>query len=315
MLRRARPALQTVMSLVGVLAAVLVLLVATSPSASAENGCPSGQTRNYIGNGKYTACRPIEGTTPPVTNPGPGPGPVAPPPCPLDDFPESYHADKPGRTGNFCINEDVCYTTNVFPPIRLPDGDRPNEDSKPRVTFCFIGPDASNIRDIFWSDEEEPPTLLEQAQTAIGQIVLPTPTINTSPTTRTLVNLDTWVWIDGAQQRATGSSAFGLVAIATFRGMTVDPGDGTGPFPCPYVTDSASAERDCAHTYTRASVRGSQSVDGRPAYGITVNTTYDLTFEVDGAPVTIDGAPLTLDGPPAQAALRVDEVQSIVKRG
>jgi hypothetical protein len=48
---------------------------------------------------------------------------------------------------------------------------------------------------------------------------------------------------------------------------------------------------------------------------VTVSTVYDLRFEVDGTPIPlIPGAPTTLEGPTGRTAVRVDEVQTTVKR-
>lgn len=248
-------------------------------------------------------------------DPGDPPGDSGGPTPPTCDLAGAGGTDFSGknRTPNFCIGTDVCFTVDDFPPLKLPPGKKPSPDSVARVTMCYdgiMGPPA--VRRVFWSDDEKP-TLLEQAQTAIGRINLGTPEIHVSPSGRTLVNLDTWFWATGQQRTATGSSAFGLVAIATFRGMSVDPGDGTGTFTCGWTTSAAEAKQNCHHEYLRASVRGTESVGGRPAYGVRVTAVYDLRFEMNGAPIpAIAGAPVTLDAPPAQSALRVDEVQTKV---
>jgi hypothetical protein len=240
-------------------------------------------------------------------------GSNAPPPCPLSDFPESYHDDKPGRTSNFCVGDDVCYTTNVFVPIRNPEGDKPKDDSEARVMFCFVGPNASHIRDIFWSDDEEPPSLQQQAQIAVDQLQFATPTVGISPAGRTLVNLDTWFWLDGVQREVT-AKAFTLTATARLRSMSVDPGDGSPAFRCDNIVTSASeAEGSCVHRYRKASVRGATSVEGRPAYGATITTVYDLSYTDGGDPVEIPGAQASIDGTPASTAVLVTEVQTLTR--
>jgi hypothetical protein len=285
-------------------AAASILAIGFAASPAAAKTCIK---REWVGN--HYECT-VWSAGDPGDPPG-DPGQPAPPTCDLAGAGGTDYADK-NRTANFCIDDDVCFTIDHFAPLKMPAGDKPNEDSKARVTMCYdgiMGP--PGVRRIFWSDDEEP-SLLEQAQTAIGQIDLGTPRIQVSPAGRTLVNLDTWFWTTGQQRTATGSSAFGLVAIATFRSMSVDPGDGTGSFACGWTTSADEAKQSCHHEYRRASVRGPESVGGRPAYGVRVTAVYDLRFEMDGAPITVNGAPLTLDAPPAQAAVRVDEVQTRV---
>ncbi|KHL09050.1 hypothetical protein CLV56_0297 [Mumia flava] len=220
-------------------------------------------------------------------------------------------------TALYCVGTQPCFTGEILPPIALPEGEKPEEDSKALAQVCFNG-FSWEAGPSYWSDDAEPqpPSLAEQAQEAIGNIDLGNPEIKTSPQTRSLVNLDTWYWLDGVPEEVTGSSAFGLVAIATFQSMSVDPGDGSGGMSCPWTTSRAQAESDCTYTYHRASVRGSANVDGKRAYPVRITTVYDLRFEVNGVPVEgeIPGAPPTLDGPPATAALVVDEAQSLVTR-
>lgn len=62
------------------------------------------------------------------------------PTCDLEGLNISYEDKNP--TPPFCQGGSACYTTDVFPPLRMPEGDPPNEDSKARVTWCsadFVG--------------------------------------------------------------------------------------------------------------------------------------------------------------------------------
>lgn len=215
----------------------------------------------------------------------------------------------------YCIGTRACWDEPALPPVALPEGERPNEDSVAMAIWCYEG----NVRALegtYWSDDGEPPTpsLQEQAQTALGQIVLDPGTLTTSPDGRTLVNLDTWYWLEGAAAQAQGSSAFGLVATAVATTLSVDPGDGAGAFECPLVTTSAAAERSCTYVYRRASNRGSAQWEGRPAYAASASVVYELSFAINGTPVTIPGVPATLTSPPATTPVRVDEVQAVVER-
>jgi hypothetical protein len=243
---------------------------------------------------------------------GSGNGEPAAPTCDLEGARGTDWSDK-GRGPNFCIDDNVCFNTDVFVPMKMPEGKPPNEDSEAKITWCYdgiMGP-ASSVR-FFWTGEDEPPSLLEQAQTAVAQLKITPPTVAVSPAGRTLVNLDTWFWLDGGQQEAT-AQAFTLVVTARFRSMTVDPGDGSAAFTCDYTTSAAQAEKNCLHEYRRASTRGSASVDGRPAYNATVTTVYDLTFTNGGDVITIPGAPTTYDGPSSSTSVRVDEVQTLTR--
>ncbi len=308
MLTTLRLLLRTAVALAALVGATLVAGPATAASAGDDLDC-------YTGGGTSYGCTdPGDEGQPgdPGDTGGTGGGDPAAPTCDLQGSTGTDWSDQ-NRGPNFCMGENVCFNTDLLDLSDPPAGDPPTGESKARVTWCYdgvMGP--PNIVRIFWSDEEEPPSLLEQAREAIGNIDVGTAELQISPTGRTLVNLDTWYWLDGAEQEVTGSSAFGLVAIATFRSVSVDPGDGTGSFTCPLVTTAAAAEKDCEHEYRRASTRGSTSVDGRAAYAASATTVYDLRFEIDGAPVEFEGAPPTLEGPPAEAAVRVDEVQSRV---
>lgn len=230
--------------------------------------------------------------------------------CDINKGPNPY-ADK-NPSGNFCMGTKTCVNIDLFAPLALPDGEPPNEDSKARVLMCYATFGGMDIIRTFWTDDDEP-SLLEQAMTAVGNIDLGTGTIRISPNTRTLVNLDTWFWMTGRQQVVTGSSAFGLVAIATFRNMTVKTGDGSSKN-CGWTTTEAAAKASCFYEYRHSSRNGTESVGGRPAYRVEVTAVYDLTFEIAGRPTAIQGAPTTLDAPAASAALRVDEVQSRVTK-
>lgn len=299
------------------LAALLALatalgIVLTSSPARADETCQPPKAYIEVGAGIYSCTLPGGGGSG-GDDGGGGGGGSSEPACDLSYNEGAYLGLNPDNSGNYCVGTKTCFNVAHFTPWELPDGDPPKKDSKARIEFCFTSPTTSQMVRIYWTDDAEPPSLLEQSRTAIGQIRVPAPTVNLSPDTRTLVNLDTWFWLGGLPQQATGSSAFGLVAIAYDPKITVDPGDGTGTFACPYVDDAASAQKSCTHAYRKASVRGGATVGGRPAYGITVRVVYQLRFEVNGAPMDIPGAQATLEGPPGQTAVRVDEVQTVTR--
>ncbi|MCD9198448.1 hypothetical protein [Aeromicrobium wangtongii] len=292
-------------AMVALAAALSGALVAASPAA-AEETC---EMVNLV-----LTCTETTTEETPATTPETGTGSGSEGSCELRPVDSGY--DNPSAP--FCIKNDVCFNVDHFAPLVMPEGDKPNEDSTARVTLCYngsMGPPAP--RRIFWTgDEEEPPSLIEQVRSAVDALDFATPTVGVSPAGLTLVNLDTWFWLDGVQREVT-ATAFTVTARATIRTMTVDPGDGSGTFTCPTIaTTSAEAQNNCVHEYRRSSRRGAGSVDGQPAFKATVTTVYDLTFTHGGNPIpaaAIPGAPTTIDGAPATAAVRVVEAQTVVR--
>ncbi|MTB88539.1 hypothetical protein H9L21_13830 [Aeromicrobium senzhongii] len=297
---------------VGALAFAGALVAMSSSATAAAPTCVPPAVVKWVGVSQYVCVIPADEPSPGATTPGgeDSSGPGAPS-CDLAAAPApSGLVAEHLLEGPYCLGTRFCVTTDLIVPLALPDGEPPNEDSEERYRWCSTG-GAYQLESSWWTGENEPPSLLERALSAIGQIDLATPTLSTSPTGRTLVTLDTWFWASGASTSATGS-AFDLVATATFASMSVDPGDGSGAFSCPLTTTRAAAESDCRHAYRRASLGGSTSVEGRPAYSASVRLVYDLSFTVGGTPVVVPGAPTTLEAPVASAPIRVDEVQSIV---
>jgi hypothetical protein len=159
-------------------------------------------------------------------------------------------------------------------------------------------------------DEPQPPSLQEQAQTAFGQLNPALGTLSANPATTSLVSLPTWYWAQGLDGQLTGSSAFGLRAIADPDHLEVDPGDGSGALTCPWTTTESDT---CSHVYDRASsVSGTTAVDGHKAYAVTAEPVWTVRFEMNGTPVNIPGAPTELRGPQMTKAERVAEVQALV---
>ncbi|MDO9457666.1 hypothetical protein [Nocardioides sp.] len=215
----------------------------------------------------------------------------------------------------YCLGNQPCRDVPWTPAMGQPPGPKPSPDSEPRARICgFPDPQTQGPipYTIYWSGTEpEPPTLAEQAQTAIGEIDLALPPVLTSPPERTVVNFPTWFWMDGGSPELSGSSAFGLVAIATVARINVDPGDGSGGFTCPWVSSEEEASSSCTYDYKRDSSRGTATQDGRPAYEVGVSADWTVRFELGGNVIDIPGAPTTLDGPTSTTVLRVDQVQSI----
>jgi hypothetical protein len=212
----------------------------------------------------------------------------------------------------FCMGSNACYMIEGKVPYRAPEGPRPSPEHTWMIRICN-GENLAQSFDPIWvgPNDPQPPSLAEQAQTAFGQLDPGTGTLTVNPTTRSLVSLPTWFWADGLTGDAlTGSSAFGLVAIATPDHLEVDPGDGTGVVQCPWTTTKSDT---CSHEYSRSSAtRGTAAVDGHDAYAATGEPVWSVAFELRGNPVNIPGAPTELRGAPMDAGVWVAESQAVV---
>jgi hypothetical protein len=123
-----------------------------------------------------------------------------------------------------------------------------------------------------WTDSGQsagPPTLttlvprnprevaLELVERARQQLVLPLPDPSTNPTSGSIVvNIETWLWLDTAEQLTTSASGWGVTATLTaVPDRTVwRLGDGHS-LTCagagtPYDPTRPEQRSDCAHTYT-----------------------------------------------------------------
>lgn len=238
--------------------------------------------------------------------PGPGPGGPTAPLCKLDT----------GYT--YCQSAtSECYDGPLQLPFTAPPGTQP-PGSTAMIRYCLkpqtLGPPVPTP---FWSGgtagPPPPPPLPVQAAEAIGKLGLPHGALAFNPSTRTLVDLPTWLWMSGLGGERRGSSAFGLVAIATPDHIQFTPGDGSAGLSCPWVTSAAQASSQCTYAYQMSSVHGSASVDGQPAFAATATPVWKLTFVNAGAPVVIPGFGPFISGPTATAAIPVAEVQAITQ--
>ena len=113
-------------------------------------------------------------------------------------------------------------------------------------------------------------------------------------------------------EELVGSSAFGLVAIATLDAWHIETGDGT-TLSCSAAEIAADG---CAHTYAKASVgQTGRDTAGQPAYPVRSYGTWSIRYEDGGDPIDIPGAPQTLDGPSTTIPVAVAEIQSVVSGG
>lgn len=279
------------------------LAAAGATPAVVEPSCTPPAQLQYNPNGSYS-CVIVEGGGDDGSDGGDGGG-TSEPTCQLwSHF-------------TFCVGTTACRHIRWHPPYALPEGPKPQPDSEPMIRECDLGEPGvygPYPLTIYWSDsgEPEPPSLYEQALTAIGEIDLSIPALQTSPDGRTLVYIPVWYWLDGGDGDRTGSSAFGLVATAVLDRIEVDPGDGSAVIECPWVTSAEQAEAECNHRYDRASDEGTARWNGKPAYLASVTAVWNLSFEVNGTPVTIPNAPTTLTSEASTAPVRVDEQGSVV---
>jgi hypothetical protein len=284
--------------------ALLAAGTTTSAAAGPEPSCDPPAVIKWHADGTYS-CVVTETGGDPGDEGGDGGGGSSEPTCELwGQF-------------TYCVGQQACRDIEWHPPYALPQGPKPHPDSKPAIRECDLGDPGvygPYPIEIYWTDpgEPQPPSLYEQALTAIGQIDLSLPALETSPSGRTLVYIPVWYWLAGGAGDRTGSSAFGLVATAVVDHLEVDPGDGSDAIQCPWVTSAEQAEEECSHAYDRASNRGESSWNGRPAYLASVTAVWTLSFEINGTPVVIPNAPATLTSEASTAPVRVDEQGSVV---
>lgn len=147
-----------------------------------------------------------------------------------------------------------------------------------------------------------PATLAVEAEATLD---LPTPRVATSPDGAAVVNLPTWLWVDGDLWRPFSATArAGAVsATATARPVSVTwtTGDGAStvcPGPGLAWSPTAPAAGACTHVYTRPS----------PGLTVTATVTWQVTWSASGAAGGGTLPPLETSG---QRGLAVDEVESV----
>ncbi|WP_129711124.1 hypothetical protein [Haloactinopolyspora alba] len=213
----------------------------------------------------------------------------------------------------FCMGEAACWGNNpaaVQDPDELQGVPKPSPDAHVAYRSCRY-PDGTVEDKWYWTTESEEPPLEEQAREAYGLLATPDFTLAFNPPGRTFVNLDTWWWADGAGDgEITGSSAFGVVAIATPDHIEVDPGDGSNIITCDWATSKTDT---CRYAYPHASTDGTAQVDGSPAYTARARLVYTVRFENAGEPLELPGLPEQLTSPWEETAVPVGEVQSLVE--
>lgn len=219
-----------------------------------------------------------------------------------------------GRPNPHCRGELACWAN--IPSAAYPDPedwpeDPPSEDAVYIYYHCY-SPDGSFYdSDWGWYDEDEPSTS-EEAWEAFGRLPFPDFELAFSPAGRSLVDFDTWFWADGpGSEPITGTSAGGVVAVATPSHIEVDPGDGSAAMTCEWVVEESDT---CSYVYEQASVDGVvTSADGDPAYDARARLAYDIHFELGGSILDIPGLPpSTFTTEWSSTPVPVAEAQSVV---
>jgi hypothetical protein len=196
-------------------------------------------------------------------------------------------------------------------PYAPPKSAPPKPDAQWVVRVCAAANGTSAGEAIWLTDDAVPvePSLIVQARDSVGRLRLTRTGILTDPPAQSIVGLETYFAPAEEPGVLRGTSAFGLVAVATPAKLIIETGEG-GEIAC-----AVPVSRTCMHVYERSSVGQAGDLDGQPAFALAARTRWRLTYEQGGEQVDIPGAATTLTGPPAAVLLPVAEIQSVVTRG
>ncbi|TDC53634.1 hypothetical protein E1212_05560 [Jiangella ureilytica] len=220
---------------------------------------------------------------------------------------------------SYCEGELSCYVYSPPPTAPTPEDWPEKPAGTPdgavyAVLTCFTQPPEEDvvIYENLWLEPPEDVINWEQeAVQAFGQLVAPDFDLAFNPPAKSYVTLDTWYWAEGATDgEIEGTSAAGLVATATPERLEVQPGDGSGTLNCPFSVTQSDA---CSYVYEKASVNGTATVDGEPAYAGQARLVYTVRFEFNGEIMEIAGAPTVFETPWEGTPIPVAEIQAIVQ--
>ena len=298
--RRLTLAVLTVLALAAGMTAVS--LVSTPPAAAEPEVC--GQIAVEAPDGSIHYVNRLCDETPgdPGSPGGDGPSPAD---CGLVPTP----APPAGFGAYYCAGTQACAIKDNIVPLAPPTEPAPpgQEWVAQGCTTCTAGVCAPiTTWNLILSGGAQPRPLIVQAMEAYGNLAPPAAAVQHSPNTDAVVGLDTWFWLDPATfTEEQGSSAEGLLAIATPDHTEWDPGAGSGTLTCagpgrPYAPGADSSDA-CTHTYTAMSA----------GYQGQVTRHWTVRYENNGAPVEIPGAPAELTSPAEPFTLAVVETQVV----
>jgi hypothetical protein len=160
----------------------------------------------------------------------------------------------------------------------------------------------------------------ELALQAERSLQLPAPEMHFNPSRTSVVNLSTWLWIDGSMWHPYSVTAsvgsVSATAVATPVSVTWTTGDG-GVVTCdgpgvPFDGGRPASEQTtaCAHVY-RVSSAGQPALDGDPndaSFAVVGRVSWRVQWSAQGAP---GGGSLPALTTSSSAGLRVEQVESI----
>jgi len=151
-------------------------------------------------------------------------------------------------------------------------------------------------------------------------MTLPKPAVFTDPSGTAVVNLPTWLWVDGSiwhPMAVTASvGAVSATAVATPVSVAWSMGDGhsltcAGPgTPFPSGASTPAATSDCSYTYPESSA-GQPSPDGRAddgSFAVVAAVTWRVTWASIGTP---GGGTLPTLVTSTASRLRVEQIESV----
>jgi hypothetical protein len=150
---------------------------------------------------------------------------------------------------------------------------------------------------------------------------LPSPVVHFNPPGSSVVNLPTWLWIEGAMWHAYSVTAsagpVSATAVATPVSVTWTMGDGTTPDSCvgpgvPFDTSKPAAQQttSCSHVY-RISSASQPATDGDTndnAFVVVATISWSVYWTAQGA---AGGGALPALTTSSTARLRVEQVESL----
>jgi hypothetical protein len=158
---------------------------------------------------------------------------------------------------------------------------------------------------------------------AVDSLTLPSPVINLNPSSFSVVNLNSWLWIDPSSWhsfRAT-ATAGGVTATATAVPETVSwsMGDGhtvvcNGPgTPYQAAIPANAQSTNCSYTYVRSSAGEPSAGDpNNAAFTVVATISWSVTWSATGA---AGGGALPTLRTSSTAQVRVEQVESVGTAG